>query len=112
MTLALELIGESMLGGILVVVFSIIGEIIKPRTFSGLFGSAPSIALGGLIISAVTQNISFLKQQLIGMIFGSFGMIVYCITAYLLLKRIKALKASSLALITWFIVTYLFFTRL
>lgn len=109
MTLALELIGESLLGGILVVFFSIVGETLKPRSFSGLFGSAPSIALGGLIISVITHNIIFVKQQLVGMVFGSFAMIAYCITGYLLLKHIKALKASSLALVTWFVIVYLLF---
>jgi hypothetical protein len=35
-------------GGFLVSLFAIIGDVVRPKSFAGLFGAAPSIALATL----------------------------------------------------------------
>ena len=36
------------IGGLIVSVFSLISDLLKPKTFAGLFGAAPSVALATL----------------------------------------------------------------
>ena len=36
------------IGGMIVSAFAIIGDVLKPKTFAGLFGAAPSVALATL----------------------------------------------------------------
>ena len=40
-------------GGALVVVFALIGEVVTPKAFSGLFSAAPSVAFASLAITIV-----------------------------------------------------------
>ena len=40
-----ELIFRFLIGGTLVSAFALVGDAVRPRSFAGLFGAAPSIAL-------------------------------------------------------------------
>ena len=40
-----ELVLRFVLGGVIVSLFSLLGDLWKPKTFSGIFGAAPSVAL-------------------------------------------------------------------
>jgi hypothetical protein len=37
-----------LVGGAVVSVFAVIGDLLKPKSFAGLFGAAPSVALATL----------------------------------------------------------------
>jgi hypothetical protein len=43
------LIFRFVVGGIIVSAFSILGDLLKPRSFAGLFSAAPSVALATLV---------------------------------------------------------------
>lgn len=45
-----ELAIRFLLGGAVVTIFSAIGEVFEPKSFSGLFGAAPSVAIASLVI--------------------------------------------------------------
>jgi hypothetical protein len=49
-----DLILRFVIGGIVVSAFAALGDVLKPKSFAGLFGAAPSIALAtlGLTIAA------------------------------------------------------------
>ena len=47
----IELLVRFALGGVLVALFSIAGNAFEPRTFSGIFGAAPSVALATLALT-------------------------------------------------------------
>ena len=40
-----EILARFVIGGVVVSVFALIGDVIKPKSFAGLFGAAPSVAL-------------------------------------------------------------------
>ena len=44
------------IGGAIVSAFAIIGDILKPKSFAGLFGAAPSVALATLAMTAVSDG--------------------------------------------------------
>ena len=56
MTLLVELVLRFALGGTVVCVFSVLGEIFEPKTFSGLFGVAPTVALATLALTFSKQD--------------------------------------------------------
>ena len=43
-------------GAFLVSLFSCLGDVLRPKTFAGLFGAAPSIAIATLLITYVTKG--------------------------------------------------------
>ena len=40
-----ELLARFLIGGVIVSFFAVLGEMFRPKSFAGLFGAAPSIAL-------------------------------------------------------------------
>jgi uncharacterized membrane protein (GlpM family) len=88
-------------GGILVTVFALISEIVKPKTFSGVFAAAPAVALAGLTVSGVAKGHHDIHRSGLGMIPGGVAMVAYCATVVLLHRRLDALRAASAALVVW-----------
>ena len=37
-----------LIGGVVVSVFAVLGDVLRPKSFAGLFGAAPSVALATL----------------------------------------------------------------
>ncbi len=93
---------RALLGGAFVVLFALIGEVLKPKLYSGLFGAAPSIALGSLTVSAFSRGPANLVADAFGMLIGATGMVAYCVLASLLVGRLGALAGSALSWTAWF----------
>ena len=47
---------RALAGGSFVVAFALIGEAAHPKSFSGLFSAAPSVALAGLLVTALAKT--------------------------------------------------------
>jgi hypothetical protein len=46
-----ELLERFLLGGLIISAFAVVGDILRPRGFAGLFGAAPSVALATLTLT-------------------------------------------------------------
>jgi len=88
-------------GGALVVVFALIGEVVTPKVFSGLFSAAPSVAVASLAITIVAENPVKARQASIGMVVGAVAMAVCCILAAVVIPRIGSLWGSLGAWVGW-----------
>ena len=65
------------IGGLFVSAFAVLGDILKPKSFAGLFGAAPSVALATLILTIHSQGKSFAALEARSMIFGAISFLVY-----------------------------------
>lgn len=90
-------------GGTLVVVFSLIAEVVKPKAFAGLFAAAPSVAVASLGITAAVQGVRHAAVDSTGMVLGAVGMAACCLTAAAVIPRVGALKGSVAAWAAWFV---------
>ena len=43
-------------GGLMVTAFAILGDVLRPKSFAGLFGAAPSVALATLSLALFKQG--------------------------------------------------------
>lgn len=91
-------------GGVLVVAFALIGEVVSPKAFSGLFSSAPSVAVASLVITLATKDSETARQASTGMVVGSVGMMACCVLAAAAIPRIRAVWGSLVAWLGWFAV--------
>jgi uncharacterized membrane protein (GlpM family) len=91
-------------GGTLVVVFALLGEVLRPKWLAGLFSAAPSIAIAGLIVTVVDKGDHAASQAALGMVFGAAGFVVFAACARPLLSRFHAVLASALACVAWVVV--------
>jgi uncharacterized membrane protein (GlpM family) len=82
-----ELLLRAVLGGLIVSAFAVVGEVWKPKTFGGLFGSAPSVALATLGIAFATQDRTYVATEARSMTAGSMGLVAYCVACIAVARR-------------------------
>jgi hypothetical protein len=82
-----EIIARFLLGGAIVSVFAVVGEVFNPKTFSGLFGTAPSVAIATLALAFHQHGAGYAGVEARWMIAGAAAMLVYCAACVALLKR-------------------------
>jgi hypothetical protein len=66
-----------LIGGIAVSVFAVLGDLLKPKSFAGLFGAAPSIALATLGLTVASDGRHFAASEANSMIAGAIAFFVY-----------------------------------
>ena len=91
-------------GGVFVVVFALISDVLKPKMFAGLFSAAPSVALASLLVTALAAKPEQAATNAIGMLVGAAGMVACCVVAAPLVRRLGAVAGSALAWGAWLVV--------
>ena len=90
-------------GGALVVAFAMLGDMLKPKMFAGLFGAAPSVATASLLVSGLADGASKDMHYATGMIAGAVGLVVYSIAAALAVKHLGSVAGSIVAWVAWLV---------
>ena len=85
-----ELITRFVVGGAIVSLFAVIAEVCRPKSFAGLFGAAPSVALTTIGIAIVQHGKDYAATEARSMILGAIGFLIYATVASWLLFRHKA----------------------
>jgi uncharacterized membrane protein (GlpM family) len=100
----MQLLFRFLVGGVVVSLFATLGEVLKPKSFAGLFGAAPSVALATLGLTVATQGKLYAAAEARSMIAGAVAFFLYCcFCIHLLIKnRWKATAATTSSLIVWF----------
>ena len=95
-------------GGIAVSAFAALGDTLRPKSFAGLFGAAPSIALATLLITLSQKGASFAAVEGRSMIVGAFALAAYSWVVCVLLKKflLSSRTATIATLIVWFVVAF------
>jgi hypothetical protein len=101
-----EYLARFIIGGVAVSIFAVLGDILRPKSFAGLFGAAPSVALATLGIALMQHDAHYAAIQGRAMIWGAVALLVYSIVVCQLLMRFhwNALSATLAALIAWLFV--------
>lgn len=88
-------------GGLIVSLFSAFGEALRPKSFAGLFGTAPSVALATLGLTIVADGKMFAAKEARSMIAGALAFLSNAwATIWLIMKhKWHAGVASSCTLI-------------
>jgi uncharacterized membrane protein (GlpM family) len=92
-----------LVGGAVVSVFAVIGDLLKPKSFAGLFGAAPSVALATLGLTIVAEGRSYASIEARSMIAGSVAFFAYASVVSLVMMRYKtqALLSTICAIPLW-----------
>jgi uncharacterized protein DUF3147 len=102
----LEYVLRFIAGGVAVSAFAVLGDIVRPKSFAGLFGAAPSIALATILITLSQKGAPFVAVEGRSMIVGAVALAAYTWTVCVLIKKLtlSSLTATMLALVVWFAV--------
>ena len=92
-----------LVGGAVVSAFAMLGDVLRPKSFAGLFGAALSVALATLGIAIYQHGEAYAASPSLSMIAGTVALPVYSIVVCKLLiqVRMRALPASLLSIIVW-----------
>lgn len=103
-----DLVIRFIIGGLFVTAFAVMGDIFKPKSFAGIFGAAPSVALATLALTIGKNGKDYAALEARSMVAGAGALLVYCAIVTWLLKRdhMRALAATSSALVAWFVVAF------
>jgi len=97
-----------MVGGLFVSAFAILGDVLKPKSFAGLFGAAPSVALATLILTIHSRGSDFAAAEARSMIFGAIAFFVYAgaVCRILMLYKLPALIVARASIVIWLTIAF------
>lgn len=103
-----DLIIRFILGGLIVSAFAVIGDLFRPKTFAGIFGAAPSVALVSLGLAFITKGSAHAGIEGRSMIVGGVALACYSFVVSRLLLRYKwnTIVATGLSWLVWFGVAF------
>ena len=64
-------------GGIAVSAFAALGDALRPKSFAGLFGAAPSVALATLGLTAASEGVPYAATEARSMVAGAVAFFAY-----------------------------------
>jgi hypothetical protein len=94
-----------MVGGTIVSVFAVLADVLRPKSFAGLFGAAPSVALATLGLALWKQGGNYVSMEGRSMLLGALALALYsCAVCQVMMRaRWPALAATSTALVLWLV---------
>lgn len=92
------------IGGLVVTLFSMLGDVFRPKSFAGLFGAAPSIALATLGLTVAHNGKAYAAIEARSMMFGALAFCVYAaLVSWIVMRwRPSALKTTIAVMPLWF----------
>jgi Protein of unknown function (DUF3147) len=100
-----DLIVRFLIGGIAVSAFASLGDVLKPKSFAGLFAAAPSIALATLGLTIGADGKIYAATEARSMIAGALVFFLYAYLCYYLMlrRKLKGLTVTLSALGLWLV---------
>jgi hypothetical protein len=99
-----EMLFRFVVGGLVVSAFSALGDVLKPKSFAGLFGAAPSVALATLALAIASHGVGYASLEGRSMIAGAAALLVYAFLTTWVMYRYKwsAVMVTGASLVVWF----------
>jgi hypothetical protein len=77
MTAMIQSLLRFIIGGVIVSAFVIVGDVLNPKSFAGLFGAAPSVALATLGLTIVADGLAYAGIEGRSMMAGAAAFFIY-----------------------------------
>ena len=103
-----ELLFRFLVGGVLVSAFALLGDLFKPKSFAGLFGAAPSVALATLGLTIAREGRAYAATEARSMIAGAVAFFLYasCVSWLMMRHKVSGLLASCTSIIVWAVAAF------
>lgn len=95
-------------GGLIVSLFAILSDMLRPKSFAGLLGAAPSVALATLSIGVFRHGTDYAAAESWTMMYGAAALGCYCFVVCQLLVRWRfaAMTATIISFVVWLAVAF------
>lgn len=98
-----EYLVRFLIGGCVVSAFAMLGDVLRPKSFAGLFGAAPSVALASLGLALAKHGGSYAAVEADAMLAGALALGLYSVLVCRLLMKSRwdVLPATMAGLLVW-----------
>lgn len=98
-----QLVIRFLVGGAIVNAFALLGDLLHPKGFAGLFSAAPSVALATLTLAVASEGPGYAALEARSMIAGEVALAAYAAacTYFLCVRRTKSAPTAVLLLALW-----------
>ena len=99
----MQLVFRFIFGGLIVSLFAAAGGVLKPKSFAGLFGAAPSVAIATLALTIFSDGKLYAAEEARSMIAGALAFFFFASAVIWLIMKFdfRALSASISAIAVW-----------
>ncbi|HEY6482401.1 MAG TPA: DUF3147 family protein [Steroidobacteraceae bacterium] len=73
----MQLLFRFLIGGTVVLLFALLGDVVRPKSFAGIFGAAPSVALATLALTVHADGRAYAATEARSMIVGAGALLIY-----------------------------------
>ena len=103
-----QILVRFIVGGFVVSFFALIGDLLKPKSFAGLFGAAPSVALATLGLTVAKEGSSYAASEARSMVVGALAFFLYASFVSWIMMRYKpkAVWVTICSIPIWFAVAF------
>jgi uncharacterized membrane protein (GlpM family) len=103
-----QIVFRFVIGGLMVSLFALIGDLIKPKSFAGIFGAAPSVALATLALTIASKGHQYAADELRATICGAAAFFVYASTvSWLIMRyRLTAFTVTMTLIPLWLVIAF------
>lgn len=101
----METLFRFLIGVVVVSTFALPGSLIKPKSFAGLFGVAPSVAIAtlGLVLAEQGRAYAGVECRSISVALGVYSLLV---SRFLMRLRVSVWKATLSSMLFWFFTAF------
>jgi len=98
-----ELLIRFLIGGVAVCIFSVLGDLFEPKSFAGLFGAAPSVALATTVLAVAKNGRNYAAAEAHSMILGAIAFFLYAwlVSRLLFEGKWSTLRVTVSGLVIW-----------
>src|SRR5579871_6523515 len=98
-----DLILRFLIGGFVVSFFALLGDLFEPKSFAGIFGAAPSVALATLALTISHYGKAYAAIELRSTIIGAMAFFFYAsgLGRALLQHNYAARSAGAVLMLLW-----------
>src|SRR5581483_4933544 len=99
----LDIVLRFVIGGVVVSIFSVIGDLLKSQSFAGLFGAAPSVGLSTIGLPLAKQGTAYAGIAARSVIGGAIAFCVYAsfVSWVMMRYKVKALWTTLALMPVW-----------
>ncbi len=104
----MDLLLRLLIGGVVVSLFAIMGDVIKPKSLAGITAAAPAVALATVIMTLHKKGLLYTTLELRSMLAGAVAYLVFATLVSFVQMRYKpkALVGAVALLPVWGLVAF------
>jgi hypothetical protein len=98
-----DLLVRFLIGGVVVSLFAVLGDLVKPESLGGVFAAAPTVALATLVLTMHKHGAVYVAVEGRSMVAGAVAFFVYAsaVSFVMMRYRTKAMATTSWLLTVW-----------